>query len=214
MDGANSVGIAKRNATPSPRPQLHRNLPAVAIRDRFADRQLYAGAGIFHIALALAERLENPLRELLLEADALVDDRQVNRALLQRRRDRYLGRPSGLAIFDRIGDDVLHQAGELRAIADKGRRRNIDLEPGLAGGDRLRQLGERELHFLAQLQNLQLLIAIDGSRIGEQILDQLAPAHRGAAHLRARFPDLRADARGHRRLEPRRLLRDLGQRLL
>ena len=93
------------------------NPPTMTIGDRLTDGELYSRPWIFGFVGEPFERLEDRLREFFLEADAIIDNLEAYSFLAHGSGgDVYLRRLAWFAVLDRVRNDILHQAGDLRPV--------------------------------------------------------------------------------------------------
>jgi hypothetical protein len=126
----------------------------VTIGERLTDGELYSRPWIFGFVMESFEGLEDRLREFFLGADALIDNCETYIFLVHGYGgDVYLRRLAWLAIFDSVRNNILHQAGELRPVRQDVCDGYFDVYLGISINDRIRQIVERGLDLLSQVED-------------------------------------------------------------
>ena len=127
----------------------------MTIGERLTDGELYSRSWIFGFVMESFEGLEDRLRKFFLEADAVIDNCEAYGFLVHGSGgDVYLRRLAWLAIFDSVRNDILHQAGELRPVHQDVSDGYFDVYLGFSFNDRIRQIFERGLDLLSQVEDL------------------------------------------------------------
>src|SRR5512146_1730605 len=104
---------------------------AMAGHDLATDGQAHAAAGIFAARMQALERPEDAVQVLLIEADALICDRNLPTAVHRRTAHRHSRRLVRGVELERVAEQVLQQLAELRRIAPY-LRQGTDVEVGAA----------------------------------------------------------------------------------
>ena len=157
------------------RPAFDANAPAVVVDDAVADRQ--AEAGPLAAFLRREERVEDAAQVLRRNADAIVDERQEDVALLGARADLQLA--AAVRAQHRVlgvGDDVEEDLLDLVRVGHRQRQVRVEVEVEVDVLD-AQVVAAQLQHSLEQgVQVHQALLGLAPSREREQVLDDLRRA--------------------------------------
>src|SRR5450432_4866121 len=155
-------------------PGVYPDPSAVPIDDLLANREPDTGTGVFSLVMQALEHHENPVRILLIEADAVVPHREDPDLVARLGADVDL-RGLGAAKLHGVADEVLENLRELRAVSEHHRHRVV----AYGGAARFlgdAQVGERLGKRRAAVDLAEIAAASAHAREREEILDQLLHA--------------------------------------